>query len=123
MAFANGKASLGVLLLFLAPGAGLASRKLTRGDEAMPAQLGELGTCAARRKTRTHRLITRTFGDSMKPLLLPLICLPPMTTFAQTRPSELAPTPPMGWNSWNTFQTHIDEKLIKDTADAMIKNG
>lgn len=36
---------------------------------------------------------------------------------------DLAPTPPMGWNSWNTFQTHIDEDLIKSTADAMIANG
>ena len=37
--------------------------------------------------------------------------------------AELAPTPPMGWNSWNTFQTRIDEKLIESTADAMIANG
>jgi alpha-galactosidase len=36
---------------------------------------------------------------------------------------ELAPTPPMGWNSWNTFQTRIDEKLIESTADAMMANG
>ena len=35
----------------------------------------------------------------------------------------LARTPPMGWNSWNTFGTNIDEKLIKETIDAMIKNG
>jgi alpha-galactosidase len=36
---------------------------------------------------------------------------------------DLAPTPPMGWNSWNTFQTHIDEDLIKSTADTMIASG
>jgi alpha-galactosidase len=36
---------------------------------------------------------------------------------------DLAATPPMGWNSWNTFQTRIDEKLIESTADAMIANG
>ncbi len=36
---------------------------------------------------------------------------------------DLAPTPPMGWNSWNTFQTRIDEHLIESTADAMIANG
>ncbi len=35
----------------------------------------------------------------------------------------LARTPPMGWNSWNTFGTNIDEKLIKETIEAMIKNG
>lgn len=31
--------------------------------------------------------------------------------------------PPMGWNSWNTFAENIDEKLIRDTADAMVKSG
>ncbi len=35
----------------------------------------------------------------------------------------LAPTPPMGWNSWNTFGTHIDEKLIHETADALVSSG
>lgn len=35
----------------------------------------------------------------------------------------LASTPPMGWNSWNTFGTEINEDLIKETADAMVKYG
>jgi alpha-galactosidase len=35
----------------------------------------------------------------------------------------LALTPPMGWNSWNTFASNINENLIKETADAMIANG
>ena len=35
----------------------------------------------------------------------------------------LAPTPPMGWNSWNTFQGNISEKLIRETADAMVSSG
>ncbi|XP_030492703.2 alpha-galactosidase isoform X1 [Cannabis sativa] len=35
----------------------------------------------------------------------------------------LALTPPMGWNSWNHFQCSIDEKLIKETADAMVSSG
>lgn len=32
-------------------------------------------------------------------------------------------TPPMGWNSWNTYGPNINEKLIKETADAMAENG
>ncbi len=36
---------------------------------------------------------------------------------------NLAPTPPMGWNSWNTFQTNVNEQLIKDMADALVKSG
>ena len=32
-------------------------------------------------------------------------------------------TPPMGWNTWNTFGADINEKLIMDSADAIIENG
>ena len=36
---------------------------------------------------------------------------------------HLAPTPPMGWNSWNYFAREIDEKTIKGIADAMVSSG
>jgi len=32
-------------------------------------------------------------------------------------------TPPMGWNSWNTFETKIDENLVRETADIMVASG
>ncbi len=32
-------------------------------------------------------------------------------------------TPPMGWNSWNTFGKNINEQLILETADAMVEKG
>lgn len=35
----------------------------------------------------------------------------------------LAKTPPMGWNSWNTFGWEISENLIKETAVAMVEAG
>ncbi|MCW3092608.1 MAG: alpha-galactosidase [Ferruginibacter sp.] len=35
----------------------------------------------------------------------------------------LALTPPMGWNSWNKFACNVDEKLIREIADAMISSG
>ena len=35
----------------------------------------------------------------------------------------LALTPPMGWNSWNTFQTNISEELVKGIADVMVSSG
>lgn len=31
--------------------------------------------------------------------------------------------PPMGWNTWNTFGPNIDEKLIMESADAMVESG
>ncbi len=36
---------------------------------------------------------------------------------------DLAMTPPMGWNSWNTFATNIDEQLVKDIADIFVERG
>ena len=35
----------------------------------------------------------------------------------------LAKTPPMGWNSWNTFGPNINEKLIFEMADIMVDHG
>lgn len=32
-------------------------------------------------------------------------------------------TPPMGWNSWNTFTWNINEDLIRETADVMVSSG
>ena len=32
-------------------------------------------------------------------------------------------TPPLGWNTWNTFGANIDEKLILESADAMVESG
>ena len=35
----------------------------------------------------------------------------------------LAQTPPMGWNSWNTFGHRINEQVIREIADAMVDLG
>jgi alpha-galactosidase len=35
----------------------------------------------------------------------------------------LALTPPMGWNSWNKFQCNVDERMIREIADAMVSSG
>ncbi len=36
----------------------------------------------------------------------------------------LAKTPPMGWNSWNKYACKgINEKVVRETADAMASNG
>jgi alpha-galactosidase len=37
--------------------------------------------------------------------------------------TTIAATPPLGWNSWNTFQCSISESLIKATADVMVSSG
>jgi len=35
----------------------------------------------------------------------------------------LGATPPMGWNSWNTFTSQVSESLIKQVADALVSSG
>ena len=53
----------------------------------------------------------------MKRILLFILCATCTTAFGQ-KFDNLALTPPMGWNSWNKFATRVDEKLIKEIADA-----
>jgi alpha-galactosidase len=35
----------------------------------------------------------------------------------------LAATPPMGWNSWNRIGCEVNDKVIRETADAMVASG
>ncbi len=36
---------------------------------------------------------------------------------------QLAATPPMGWNSWNHFEAKVDDKTVREIADAMVSSG
>ena len=42
---------------------------------------------------------------------------------ASAQRTELARTPPMGWNSWNHFRINIDDATIRTQADALVKRG
>jgi alpha-galactosidase len=55
-------------------------------------------------------------------IILFLIFLFSSFLFAQ-KFDKLALTPPMGWNSWNKFGRNINEKVIRDMADAMVTSG
>lgn len=53
-------------------------------------------------------------------------CLSPLLLQAQVIAKDgqlLAPTPPMGWMSWNFFAEKINEKEVKEIADAMVSSG
>ncbi|XP_068647023.1 alpha-galactosidase 1-like [Aristolochia californica] len=63
-----------------------------------------------------------------------LICSSTASRFLQTAQDDqvyrrslltngLGMTPPMGWNSWNHFNCMIDEKIIRETADALVSTG
>ncbi len=59
---------------------------------------------------------TRGLQTLLACLLLPALSAPALE-------NGLARTPPMGWNSWNTFAININEQLIRTTADAMVDTG
>ena len=42
---------------------------------------------------------------------------------AQAKEPLLAPTPPMGWMSWNQFGPEVSDRLVCEMADAMVKSG
>jgi alpha-galactosidase len=56
-----------------------------------------------------------------KTMLLMVLCMP-VCVWGQ-KFDGLALTPPMGWNTWNTFAGNIKEDLVKETAEVMLANG
>jgi alpha-galactosidase len=60
----------------------------------------------------------------MKRLSCLLACAALSTSVALAEKFEgLALTPPMGWNTWNTFAENCNETLVKQTADALVSSG
>ena len=58
--------------------------------------------------------------SALKALDFPTYPLPPRRVVTPTARAE---TPPMGWNSWNRFATDIDDKTVREIADAMVTSG
>jgi alpha-galactosidase len=54
--------------------------------------------------------------------ILIVVMLLSLSSIAQ-KFEDLAPTPPMGWNSWNKFGCDVSEKLIMEMADKMVESG
>src|ERR1700712_828484 len=59
----------------------------------------------------------------MKKIIVTVFLLYTFFESAAQKIPGLALTPPMGWNSWNTFQTNISEKLVMQIADSMMSSG
>jgi alpha-galactosidase len=47
----------------------------------------------------------------------------PLPELHEMPDNGLAPTPPMGWNSWNKFAEAIDDVTVRAIADAMVSSG
>ena len=56
-----------------------------------------------------------------KPLLLALVSALSLSALAQS--SQLAATPPMGWNSWNHFAGKVTDADVRGAADAIVSSG
>jgi alpha-galactosidase len=64
-------------------------------------------------------------------LPLAVLALASLTALAQTpsapkvkaAPSQVAQTPPMGWNSWNYFFDKVDDKGVRAAADQLVASG
>ncbi len=69
-------------------------------------------------KTSRWSLVTFSLA-----LFVASICVAALAQPSGGSPSQLAQTPPMGWNSWNKFACNVSEELIRETADAMISSG
>jgi alpha-galactosidase len=55
--------------------------------------------------------------------LIVVIALATAASAGAQKLAGLAATPPMGWNSWNRFGCAVDERLIRETADAIVATG
>lgn len=58
----------------------------------------------------------------MKNFVIGALILLTINMFGQ-KFEKMALTPPMGWNSWNTFACDINEQLIREIADIMVSSG
>jgi alpha-galactosidase len=58
----------------------------------------------------------------MKRILYLITCLSSFSAASQ-KFENLAMTPPMGWNTWNKYACNVNEKLIREAADAMVTSG
>lgn len=65
--------------------------------------------------------IEKTFYVLSRVTLLASLCSPCLTpsTLSAQEASKLAPTPPMGWNSWDSYGTTVREDEVKAQADTM----
>jgi len=78
--------------------------------------------------TLTAALVALAQGLALLPLLLPTAPAHAADAPAPPPPPRvkaegLAATPPMGWNSWNKFACNVNEQLIRETADALVRTG
>lgn len=78
------------------------------------------------RNAETYLLIGKSMADAMTNILSDNSRNKISQKIREATYSEnriLAPTPPMGWNSWNSFKQEINENKIREIADIIVSSG
>jgi len=65
-------------------------------------------------------LLAKRVSSETPPPMPEKVDLGPMQ---EVKYNGLAKTPPMGWNSWNKFRNQVSDKLLREVADGMVRNG
>lgn len=73
-----------------------------------------------RRPTRWFTAVLGVLALTLATMLTDAFVAPPP---AQALENGVARTPPMGWNTWNTFGCNINESLIRQMADTIVNDG
>ncbi|MGB6932778.1 MAG: alpha-galactosidase [Acidobacteriaceae bacterium] len=76
---------------------------------------------APRRSVRFQK--RKTVGILARVVVLLACCAPILAQAGGKLQANLAPTPPMGWASWNHFFCDYNEQTIRDQADALVSTG
>lgn len=71
--------------------------------------------------TRSRRRLARLLAVTAAALTLSATA--PYQPAAVAAPGSPAVTPPLGWNSWNSFGCGVTEETIRQAADAMVSSG
>jgi alpha-galactosidase len=98
------------------PSAAAAVVQVTPVTAGMPARPGG----------SANRVQRMEFTRASTEAATPLAPRPPRATLTAPAPvpgNGLAKTPPMGWSSWNKFQSRANDKVVREIADAMVRNG
>jgi alpha-galactosidase len=67
-----------------------------------------------------RELLAKRVSSDTPPPMPEKVDLGPMK---EVKYNGLAKTPPMGWNSWNKFRNQVSDKLLREVADGMVRNG
>lgn len=84
------------------------------------------------RREKDHLRVVIAYGgtrfeETIATRVAPTEVLPPgrlpLPELATTSDNGLARTPPMGWNSWNHFADRVDDRIVREAADALVNSG